>query len=30
VCTLDISISLVESMLSKFKADKKWLLQAIS
>lgn len=26
---MDISISLVESMLSKFKADKKWLLQAI-
>lgn len=27
---MDISISLVESMLSKFKADKKWLLQAIN
>lgn len=26
---LDISISLVESMLSKFKSDKKWLLKAI-
>lgn len=26
---MDISSALVESMLSKFKADKKWLLQAI-